>query len=146
MPAAIIAFIVACIWGLNPIFEKLSLKNASPMVVITIRFLFTTACLVIITLSTGRVKDMFSVDGRTLFWILLSGFIGGLIGLFLFFVALKKGEASFIVPIVATFPLFTALYSYMFLNENITSVRLIGIIFVVIGAMLINWKGLVEKL
>lgn len=145
MQAALIAFVVACIWGLNPIFEKLSLRDASPFTVITIRFLFTTVCLSIIALSTDRVGEIISVDRRSLFWILLSGFSGGLIGLFLFFVALKQDDASRVVPIVATFPMFTAFYAYLFLNENITPQRMLGIVFVVIGAVLINWKGMLTN-
>ncbi|MGI9535400.1 MAG: EamA family transporter [Thermodesulfobacteriota bacterium] len=137
---ALIALIVACIWGINPIFEKLSLKTATPYSVITIRFLFTAFCLAVITLTTGRLEEITKVDGRSLFWILLSGLAGGLIGLFLFFVALKQEDTSKVVPIVATFPMFTAIYAYFLLGETISLKRAIGILFVVIGAILINIK------
>ena len=137
---ALIALLVACIWGINPIFEKFSLKNATPYSVITIRFIFTAICLAVITLATGRLEEITKVDGRSLFWILLSGLAGGLIGLFLFFVALKQEDTSKVVPIVATFPMFTAVYAYFLLGEAISLKRAIGILFVVIGAILINIK------
>ena len=54
MKAAALALLVASIWGISPIFEKLSLIKASPFTVITIRFIFTTICLVIISLVTGK--------------------------------------------------------------------------------------------
>lgn len=145
MQAAFLAFIVACIWGLNPIFEKLSLRDATPFSVITIRFIFTSVILTLIMIVFGKTNEIISVDSRSLFWILLSGLLGGLIGLFIFFIALKKGDASQIVPIVATFPMFTALYAYLFLGENITFTRMFGIIFVVLGAILINWSGVAGK-
>ena len=75
MKATLIAFLVAMIFGINPIFEKLSLKDASPLSVITIRFVFTSLCLVCLVLATGRFAQVINVDGRTLFWILLSGLI-----------------------------------------------------------------------
>lgn len=142
MEAALLALVVASIWGLNPIFEKFALNGATPFAMITIRFAFTTVCLLIITFTTSRVDQLLEIDRSTLFWILISGLSGGLIGLFIFFVALKQGEASRIVPIVASFPMFTAFYAYVFLKENIGPVRLLGIVFVVTGLVLINWKDM----
>lgn len=145
MEAALLAFLVASIWGLNPIFEKLALNGATPFAMITIRFAFTTACLVLITFATNRVDQIMDIDRPTLFWILLSGLAGGLIGLFLFFVALKQDDASRIVPIVASFPMFTAFYAYFFLKESIGPIRMAGIVFVVIGLILINWRGIATQ-
>lgn len=141
MQGALIALLVACIWGLNPIFEKLGLKGATPFAMITIRFAFTTMCLLLITFFAGKTGEIMEVEKPALFWILLSGLAGGLIGLFLFFVALKHDDASKIVPIVASFPMFTAFFAYIFLKENITPLRLAGILFVVVGLVLINWRG-----
>lgn len=145
MEAALLALVVACIWGLNPVFEKLALNGATPFAMITIRFAFTTVCLLVIMFTTSRVDQILEVDRSTLFWILLSGLAGGLIGLFLFFVALKQDDASRIVPIVASFPMFTAFYAYIFLKENISTLRLVGIAFVVIGLILINWRDLATQ-
>ncbi len=140
MKATLIAFIVAMIWGLNPIFEKLSLKGASPLSAITIRFVFTTFCLVLVVLITGRFAQIIEIDGQTLFWILLSGLLGGLIGLFLYFTALQISDTSKIVAIIATFPMFTALYAYLLLGETPGLTRIIGIVFIVIGSVLIEWN------
>ncbi len=144
MKAAALALLVASIWGISPIFEKLSLIKASPFTVITIRFIFTTICLVIISLVTGKYKDFANVDGKTFLWIILAGFLGGIVGLFLFFVALKQDFTSRIVPIAATFPLFTVLYAFIFLREGISINRLAGAIFIVFGLVLINWDSIVS--
>lgn len=144
MQAALIAFLVACIWGINPVFEKLGLKGASPYTMITIRFIFSTICLVIYGLATEKINIFFSTDKRALFWILLSG-VGAMTGLLLYFVALKMDDASKIVTIVATFPMFTAFYAYMFLGENLGLTRILGIVFVITGAILINWKGVLSS-
>ena len=140
----LIAIFVACIWGLNPIFEKISLNTASPLSVITIRFVFTTCCLLIFVLATGRFHQVFSVDKMTLFWILLSGVVGGMIGLFLYLTALKMDNASTIIPIIASFPMFTAIYAYFILKEELSLTKIIGILFVVLGAILINWKSVIK--
>ena len=144
MKAAALALLVASIWGISPIFEKLSLIKASPFTVITIRFIFTTICLVIISLVTGKYKDLATVDGKTFLWIILAGLLGGIVGLFLFFVALKQDFTSRIVPIAATFPLFTVLYAFIFLREEISTSRLAGAIFIVFGLVLINWDRIIS--
>ena len=137
---AILALIVACIWGINPIFEKFALKNATPFSVITIRFIFTAIILGIFTLFAGRVDEIVKVDSRSLMWILLSGLLGGLLGLFIFFVALKQEDTSKVLPIVASFPMFTAIFAYFLLGETISLKRFIGILFVIVGVVLINIK------
>jgi transporter family protein len=142
MKTAGLALLVASIWGIAPIFEKLSLERASPLTVITLRFIFSASCLAIYSVVTGGYKDFASVDGKTLLYIILAATIGGIIGLLLYFTALKQDFTSKIVPIAATFPLFTALYAFLFLNEHISSQRLIGIILIVIGLILVNWNSL----
>lgn len=144
MKAVVLALLVASIWGMTPIFEKLSLKNASPLTVITLRFIFTTACVVAVSLVTGKYREFATVDSKTLLWILLAGLFGGIIGLFIYFVALQQGLTSRIVPIAATFPLFTAIYAFIFLNEPISFQRLAGIVLVVLGLVLINWDRVVS--
>jgi len=137
---ALLALVVACIWGINPIFEKFALKNASPFSVITIRFIFTGLCLAIYTVFAGRVDELVKVDSRTMMWIILSGLVGGLIGLFIFFVALKQEDTSKVLPIIASFPMFTAIFAYFILGETISLQRFIGILFVIVGVVLINIK------
>lgn len=137
---ALLALLVACIWGINPIFEKFALKNTSPFSVITIRFIFTAICLGVYTLFAGRVDELVKVDSRSLMWILLSGLLGGLLGLFIFFVALKQEDTSKVLPIIASFPMFTAIFAYFLLGETLSLKRLIGIMFVIVGVVLINIK------
>jgi len=142
MKTALLALLVASIWGITPIFEKLSLINASPFTVMTIRFIFTATCVGIVSLLTGKYRELTNVDVKTFFWIILAGLLGGIVGLFIYFVALKEDLVSKIAPITATFPLFTALYAYIFLHEPITLLRLIGIVLIVLGLMFINWNSI----
>ena len=54
----LLALIVAAIWGMAPIFEKLSLKVMSPIYVLTIRF-FLVACLLIpLFVSTNHISSL----------------------------------------------------------------------------------------
>lgn len=145
MTVTLLALLVAAIWGIAPIFEKLSLARVSPFTALTIRFMFTTGIVVVFSLVSGKFRDIKNVDPMSLLWICLGGLVGGVIGLLIYFVALKQGAATRIVPITATFPLFTAFYAYLFLNEQITATRVAGIVLVVFGVVLINWKSIASN-
>jgi transporter family protein len=142
MKAAALALLVASIWGITPIFEKLSLVKASPLTVITLRFIFTTTCVIAASLATGRYREIASVDGRTFLWIFLAGLLGGVVGLLIYFSVLKQDLTSKIVPIAATFPLFTALYAFIFLHETISIQRLLGVVLIVVGLIFVNWNSI----
>jgi len=141
MKVLLLSLFVASVWGLAPIFEKLSLIRTSPFTALTIRFMFTTSIVVILSILTGNFKEITKVDPKSLLWICLGGLIGGIVGLLVYFVVLKENLTTRVIPLTATFPLFTAFYAYLFLKENITMLRLIGIILVVIGVVLINWSS-----
>ena len=145
MTVTVIALLVACIWGINPIMEKLSLVNATPLTVMTLRFIVSSVILTSITLFSGKVHELKDLDTQT-YWMIIIPAVLGALGLFLYFLALGKGDSSRVAPIAATFPLFTAVYAYILLKENITFERLIGIILIVLGLVVINWKGAAESL
>lgn len=137
MNIVILCLLVALVWGIAPIFEKLSLKHISAFGALTIRSTVTTVVLITLAFMMGRQKEILGVDGKTLVYILLGG-VFGILGLFIYFVALKQDAASRVVPLVNIFPLFTVLYSIVLLNETVTPMRLAGILLVVGGVYLIN--------
>ncbi|MGQ0792478.1 MAG: EamA family transporter [Deltaproteobacteria bacterium] len=141
MKITVLALIVAAVWGIAPIFEKLSLAKATPFTVITLRFVFTTAIVLAVSLATGKYREIANLDGRTTLWILLAGVLGGIVGLFIYFIALKQGMTSKIIPVAATFPLFTAIYASIFLGETLTFQKLLGIVIIVVGLVVLNWNS-----
>ena len=140
MTVTLTALLVACIWGINPIMEKLSLVSAAPLTVMTLRFITTSIVLTFITLFYGKSYELKNLDTQTYIFIVIPAVFGAL-GLFLYFIALGKGDSSKVAPIAATFPLFTAIYASIFLKENISFQRLLGILLIVIGLVVINWKN-----
>ena len=137
MNIVILCLLVALVWGIAPIFEKMSLKHISSFGALTIRSIATTVVLITLAFMMGRQKEIFGVDGKTLIYILLGG-VCGILGLFIYFVALKQDATSRVVPLVNIFPLFTVLYSVVLLNETLTPMRIAGILLVVGGVYLIN--------
>jgi len=59
------------------------------------------------------------------------------IAFFLWLVVLSKAELSFAYPMLAIGYILIAIFSRIFFNENVTEIRLIGIILISIGVFLL---------
>jgi transporter family protein len=133
------ALLTAMVWGLAPILEKAGLAGrVDPYLGVVIRSISITVLAVAGLLVMGRGGSIASVDLRSAFFIGAGGVVAGLIGQFLFYSALKTGEASVVVPVAATYPLVALLVSVLFLGEALTWQKLGGIGMVVGGVMLLK--------
>jgi len=78
-----------------------------------------------------------ALGSRDLLWGLLGGVVGSL-GMLFFYFALQGGETSRVVAITAAYPLITALLAYFFLGEQFTLVKGIGLLFALIGIVILS--------
>lgn len=140
MKPYLLALLVAFVWGFAPIFEKLSLSKAQPLASATIRSVFLTCFLLVIFFIYSSPKEVFLLPRKTILYIILGGLFGGGIGLLLYFFALKAGDASRIVPLVATYPLFTSFFSFIILKEDFSLAKILGTILIIGGIFLIQVK------
>ena len=89
--------------------------------------------------KTGANKLEFNLLSIISNWpILLGMFLYG-IGAILLIIALKGGEVTVLYPIVASSYIWVAFGSGYFFGEIIAPLRWIGIIFIVIGILMINF-------
>jgi transporter family protein len=128
---------IALLSGSAAIFEKVSLKEATPMTVFTIRSLFIVVLLLFVSFFSQGWRPLMQVSGKTLFFILLPATLATMfVGLY--FSILKNDLASRVVPIIAGAPLVTAILSILFLGEPFSWKRVIGAILVVAGVILVK--------
>lgn len=130
--------VTAVLWGITPIFEKIGLAKVDPLVGVTVRSAVVTAGLLIVTVLLGRGRELVALDGKGYLLFGASGVLAGLIGMWTYYVALKMGATSRIVPIAACYPLVTALLSVLILNEEVTVSRVIGTALIVSGIWLVK--------
>ena len=130
--------ITALCWGSTPILEKVGLKEVDPFVGVTVRSMAITAVLLAVAALSGRLRDIFSVDLRTVVIFSSSGILAGLLGMWTYFWALKMGATSRVVPIAASYPLVTALLGMLLLGEQVTLLRFVGIVLIVVGIWLVK--------
>lgn len=130
--------ITAVLWGSSPILEKVGLGKTDPLTAVTIRSFAITLILLVFLTLTGRMRDIFEIDMKSLAIFTVSGFLAGLLGMWTYFGALKLGATSKVVPIAATYPLVTAVLSILILKEGVTIPRLFGTILIILGVWLVR--------
>ena len=134
--AFLLGAVVVC-FGFGPIFEKLSLREAGPMAVLTIRSVIISVVLLGLLLFAGRTHELLGMTRITYAWIAGSSLVAGLVGLGLYFTVLQDGLASRVAAITASYPIVTALLAVVFLGEPYTLQRFLGTLLVVAGLMLV---------
>ena len=139
-----LALIVAALWGLAPIFEKMSLQTMSPIFILSVRFFLVTALLVPFFISTNQVLMLPALNIKNILLILIPGLLA-VLGIFLYFNALSGSSASKIVPLTAIYPLFTCFYAYIFLKEDFTTEKIIGTILIVAGVFILNYRDYIQN-
>ncbi|MBU3933905.1 MAG: EamA family transporter [Candidatus Omnitrophica bacterium] len=138
MVIVVLLILTAILWGSSPILEKTGLRNTSPLIALTIRSVGVAVILLIMLSCMGKLKELFSVEGKTVILFTISGIMAGLLGMWTYFGALKAGATSKIVPIAASYPLITVLLSILILKEGVTLVRLIGTLLIIAGIWLVK--------
>ena len=129
----LLLFLTALLWGSTPVMEKIGLAKTDPVTGVTIRSIAVTAALLLYLAFTGKLRAVFQADAKTIAIFSATGILAGLIGMITYFMALKKGATSQIVPIAATYPLITAILSMLILGERVTPLRILGTILIVAG-------------
>ncbi len=137
MPLLLLLFLSVLLWGTTPMFEKLALRGASPLIVVLVRTAFIATCMAAIAAATGQLGQVARMDGRTLLFTLLSGLTGGVLGLTAYFYVLQKGQASVVVPLTSTYPLITVILGVLVLGEPVTATKVLGAVLIVAGVMLL---------
>lgn len=140
----LLALIVAALWGLAPIFEKISLQYMSPIFILSVRFFLVTALLVPFFISTNQAMLLPELNIKNILIILIPGLLA-VLGIFLYFNALSDSSVSKIVPLTAVYPLFTCFYAYIFLKEDFSTEKIIGTVLIVAGVFILNYKDYFEN-
>jgi transporter family protein len=125
------------LWVMWSLLGKIALRTTTPLQT-TLIYGVATFVLAIVALKVGHRPDSWAPRG---IWVaVLSGICGGA-GLITFYMALERGNASLVVPLIGTYPAVVALLSVLLLSERLTVVQGIGVCLAVLGAVLLGAGG-----
>lgn len=134
----VFALLAAIMFGLAPVFSKIGLEGVNPGVALTIRSSVITMIMLIWVMFNGGAEALSEAGPRGWFFLALDGISAALLGQLFYYYALKSGDASVVVPVVAAFPIFTVMVAAFLLDESITVARLAGLMMVVAGVILVR--------
>jgi len=132
------AILTACIWGIVPILEKLGLHKVDPFTALFYRCIGVLVGLFLLGTFVVKPAQLKAVDGRSMLFLVLSGFLASFVAQITFYHGLKIGEVSRVVPISGTYPLVAFILSFLILGEAFTLSRFAGITLIVTGAWLLR--------
>jgi len=139
MNSFIWAILCALVWGIVPLFEKMGLVKIDPMVGLFYRCLGVIVGIVLLFIFFNQpIKQSMTQLHPGMFFLVLGGFMASVVGQVCFYHALKTGEMSKVVPIAATYPLVSFILGIIFWGEKFTLVKGGGILFVILGVMLLK--------
>jgi transporter family protein len=132
------ALLAAFLFGLAPIFGKLGLEGVDPAVALGIRSFVISGIMMGWLVLNSDINPVGDVSITSWAFIALEGICAALLGQLFYYYALKSGDASMVVPIIASFPLFTFIIATFFLGDKVTLAKVGGIAFIVLGVMLLR--------
>ena len=130
---------MAILWGGTFIAARVVAQDVGPFSASFLRFAIASIFLVFITIRLeGKIPRL---KKHQILPVILLGLTGVFAYNFFFFSGLKTVAASRGSIIVATNPIFIALFAYTFFKEKLTGINVIGILLCVSGAIIVISKG-----
>ena len=130
-----LALTTVVLWTGWSFLGKVALETAAPLQA-TILFGVASAAIGAASLALGGERGL-SWSFGTLWLAAVSGTLGGL-GLVTFYLALERGKASHVAPVIGIYPAVVALLSVAFLSERLSAVQAVGVGLAVLGVVLVG--------
>lgn len=126
------ALLSAVFASLTSIFGKMGVENVESNLGTAIRTIVVLVMAWAMVFVTGEQKDLGKIDGKSAFFLLLSGITTGLSWL-CYYRALQDGLASVVVPIDKLSILVTIVFSGLVLKEKLSRKAGMGLVLILAG-------------
>lgn len=131
----IYALLASVFSGLTSVFAKTGIKNIDSLLATFLRTIVISLFLFLIVIWKENLNDIFLLDKKTILFLILSGISNTLLWI-CYFKALDLGTVSKVTPVDKTSIVLTLILSSIFLNEKITSIKIISIVLILSGTFL----------
>jgi transporter family protein len=123
------ALVSLAVWGL---LSKIALRHASWAQAV---FVFGVATVLVLGVAVASRGERWTWPG---IWLSSVTGVIGVVGFIFYYLALEKGRASAVVPVIGIYPALTALLAVVFLSESLTALQALGVVLALGGAVLIG--------
>ncbi len=136
LPWWVYAFLSAIFAALTTILAKIGVAGVSSNLATAIRTVVILVFAWGIVLSTGESRGLWALSGRTLLFLVLSGFATGASWLF-YFKALQVGKASEVAPIDKSSLVLILVFSVLFLSEPLNWKVIVAVLLITAGTLVL---------
>ena len=131
----IYALLASVFSGLTSVFAKTGIKNTDSLLATFLRTIVISLFLFLIVIWKENLNEIFLLDKKTILFLILSGISNTLLWI-CYFKALDLGTVSKVTPVDKTSIVLTLILSSLFLNEKITTIKIISIVLILSGTFL----------
>lgn len=141
----LLLIVLILIFSLNPFMKKTASKNLNSNEYLIINHILLTIVVILYAFYLfyhNKCDRNFykKMSRKEIIWAILAA-VTSIIGALAFITLIQKEEISFILPNIHPIVLILAvIVGYFIFNETMNSGKLLGIIFIVVGAVLINYN------
>ena len=125
--------------ALTAVFAKVGVANVNADYAMFVRTLIIVAAAAVLVTVTGQWRSPWSLDGRSLGFLVASGLATGASWL-CYFRALQLGEASRVAPVDKLSVVLVAVFAAVFLGERLDPRGWLGVGLITAGALVLAWK------
>jgi drug/metabolite transporter (DMT)-like permease len=125
-------------FGIGNVLIKSQSDKIKPFAINAIRLLLTAIIYFIILISTGLLKEAFSLGWRSSLFVIGGSLAGIVIGDLIFFFSQQLIGLSRAYPIAVSYPFFTYIIELLFFDEKFRWLRMLGVILVILGVYFIS--------
>jgi transporter family protein len=138
MKGEMLALMAAFLWGIAPIFDKLAITNSISLPLANFIRSFGAFLTLAFLVLFLREFSFAAFNVKRIVFLLIAGSIAGGIAMIIFYMALRQIGAGRTVPLSSIYPLFTILFSALFLEESISLKVVVGTVLIVAGVVLVS--------
>lgn len=138
MRSIVLVLVTMLLWGVAPVFDKLGVVRVRPEVATFLRSLTVLACVSAYLLASGGYHQLKFVDLRSVGLIAAGGITAGLLAQVAYFHAIRISEASWVVPMAASYPLVTLVLGVVALGEGLNARKCVGALMIVAGLLVMQ--------
>lgn len=136
--------LTAAIWGIQPLFVKLAVRELTPVTLTCIRYALISATLFAVMLWSGKTRLL--PPRQCLFPLICMGLSGVALNNVAQFTGLQYSSVGNATLIASTTPAVTALLAVLFLRERLLSIQWLGIFISLAGTLVLISKGSLDSL
>lgn len=137
----IAALATALCWTITSASFEDAGKRIGSMNLNLLRLLFGIVFLSVFSLFTRGLLIPIDATSETWLWLLLSGFVGIVLGDLLLFEAFVRIGARISMLIYASVPPLSGIFAWLFLGESMTAMQIIGMMITLLGIALVILDG-----